>query len=234
MIGPINLCSQCCQPGEPFVRCDAHAARCDLRADFRRGSKIIRTWGDLGLNGSWSNKPIQRYGFNPANDEFARFFEDAVMVGSRKWNCEMHGFSDIQLPDGSLSEAGQQIVAAVAEDRYAIGYSSLLYRNTQVKPLALAPAMRRDRFGLAYAKRTYKLPVVKPLPVQAAGSYFRATENNIIHRKYPLARTVSIFINRAPGKAIDARTKEYLITFSAGMARRLWFAAATFPSMPSL
>jgi len=116
-------------------------------ADFRRGSKIIRTWGDLGLNGSWSNKPIQRYGFNPANDEFARFFEDAVMVEAASGIAKCTDLATSNYPTGRCLRPGSRSSLPLLRTGTRFGYSSLLYRNTQVKPLALAPAMRRDRFG---------------------------------------------------------------------------------------
>ncbi len=179
--------------------------------DFRRGSKAIRTWGDLGLKGEWADEPIHTYGFSPANREFARFFEDAVMVGSRKWNCDMHGFSDLRQPDGSLSEAGQQIVDAVAKDRYGIAYSRLLYKNPLAKPLALAPAMAKDLYGIEYSIEMYKHPVRKLSAPRDDGPYYAPTKANLIQRTYPLTGAVSIFINRAPGTPIDPKIREYLL-----------------------
>jgi phosphate transport system substrate-binding protein len=178
--------------------------------DLRRGSNAIRTWGDLGLQGEWSAKPIQKYGYSPSNRKIARFFEDAVMVGSRKWNCEMHSFDDVKQPDGSLMEAGQQIVDAVAKDPYGIAYSSLVYKNPMAKPVALAPAMANDKYGVVYSIEMYKRPRAKQLLPQDRGPYFEPTKANVIQGKYPLTRTIAIFINRAPGTPIDPKIKEYI------------------------
>jgi phosphate transport system substrate-binding protein len=178
--------------------------------DLRRGSKVIRTWGDLGLKDGWASMPIHTYGYSPRNREFARFFEDAVMAGSRKWNCDLHGFSDHRQPNGSLIEAGQQIVDAVAKDRYSIGYSSLLYRNRLAKSVALAPAMTKDRYGIRYSIEMYKHPVVKSFAPEDVGPYFEPTKNNLIQRNYPLTRTVSMIINRIPGGQIKPVIKEFL------------------------
>jgi phosphate transport system substrate-binding protein len=106
------------------------------------------------------------------------------MGGSLKWNCDMQEFSDVRKPDGSLTDAGQRIVDAVAKDRYGIAYSGLPYKNPLAKPVALAP--------------------------QDGGLYFEPTKENVIERKYPLTRTISIFINRAPGTSIDPKVKEFL------------------------
>jgi phosphate transport system substrate-binding protein len=179
--------------------------------DLRRGSKVVRTWGDLGLKGKWAARPIHTYGYSPANREFAHFFEDAAMAGSRKWKCDMQEFSDRRQADGSLVEAGQQIVDAVAKDPNGIAYSSLLYKNLRTKALALAPAMTSDRYGIAYSIEIYKQPVVKLPAPRVGGPYFAPTERNIIQWNYPLTRTVSIFINRAPGMPVNSRIREFLL-----------------------
>jgi len=180
--------------------------------EHRRGFRNIRTWGDLGLKGEWADKPIHTYGFGTTSWGLRSFFEDAVMVGSFKWNCDIQEFSDLRQPDGSLTDAGQRIVDAVAEDRYAIGYSGLLYKNPLAKPVALGPAMTKDRYGVAYASQLYKNQLARPLALapQDGGPYFEPTKKNILQRNYPLTRTISMFINRAPGTPINPRLKEYL------------------------
>jgi phosphate transport system substrate-binding protein len=178
--------------------------------DRRRGSKMIRTWGDLGLQGEWAIAPIHTYGYSPENQELARFFEDAVMAGSRKWNCDLHGFRAGKQVGGRRIEAGQQIVDAVAKDRYSIGYSSLRYRNPLAKSLALAPAMAKDKYSVPYAIETYKLPVVKADAPQYGGPYFEPTTRNIIERNYPLTRSFAMVINRVPGRPIEPTLKEFL------------------------
>ena len=152
-------------------------------ADHRRGPRNIRTWGELGLTGEWADQPISVYGFGISRG-FSQFFEDAVMGGSRKWNCAVREFSDLRRSDGSLVDAGQQIVDALVKDRYGMALSSLLYKNPLAKPVALAP--------------------------QDGGPYYEATQETVIQRKYPLTRTISIFIPRAPGQPIDPTVKEYL------------------------
>src|SRR6266852_4183733 len=151
--------------------------------EHRRGPKNIRTWGELGLTGEWQDKPIHVYGF-PVRRGFAVFFQDAVLGGSHKWNCDMKEFLDLKHPDGSLLDGGQRILDALAEDNYGIAYSNLRYRNAQVKDVALATT--------------------------DGGPYYAATKENLIQRKYPLTRFITTFINRAPGQPVDPKVKEFL------------------------
>jgi phosphate transport system substrate-binding protein len=153
-------------------------------AEHRRGSENIRTWGQLGLTGEWTEKPIGAYGFDTGDQERVRFFEESVMGGSRKWNCNIQEFSDVRNADGSVSYAGQRIVDALEKDRFGIAFSSLVYLSPTIKPLALG--------------------------LQTGMPYFGPTKRNVFQRKYRLTRTISIFINRAPGASMEPKVKEFL------------------------
>ena len=142
-------------------------------ADHKRGPKNIRTWADLGSTGEWADHPIHLYGYGIDRD-FSQFFETAVFAGSRKWNCSLHQFAD-----------GQQIVDALAKDRYGIAFSSLAYKNAMVKPIALSSG-----------------PDTEP--------YF-ASEQIIIGGQYPLARTPYMFVNHPSKQPMDANVKEFLL-----------------------
>ncbi len=102
-------------------------------AGHRRSGAAARTWGDLGLDGAWKDKPIHPYGLSVSRG-FAEYFEDAVFDSSRLWNPEMREFADqAGSPDG-----GQKLLDALAEDPQGIGYAGLLYHNPEVRPVALA------------------------------------------------------------------------------------------------
>ena len=148
-----------------------------------RGPRNIRFWGELGLTGEWQDKPINVYGF-PINRGFAVFFQDAALGGSRKWNGDLKEFGDLSQPDGTLHDSGLRILEALAHDPYGIAYSNLRYVNAQVKPLALAATDE--------------------------GPYYEATKENLIQRKYPLTRFITTFVNRAPGRPLDPKVKEFL------------------------
>ncbi len=99
-----------------------------LGPDRRRGGKVVRTWGDLGLGGAWKSAPITIYTTGIAQD-VAQFIERAVMGGSQKWSARLREFDD-----------GRHVVDALAKDRYGIAIAGLKDANARVKPLALGTA----------------------------------------------------------------------------------------------
>ena len=152
--------------------------------EHRRGPKNIRTWGELGLRGPWARQRIHVYGWS-IDDDFSFYLQTAVLAGSHHWNCELKEFRRITRPDGTVVDAGLQILDALAHDPYGIAVSNLRYANPQVKPLALA--------------------------VRPGGSYVAATKENLVHRSYPLTRIIPAVINRAPHTPIDPKVKEFLL-----------------------
>ncbi|MBM4336640.1 MAG: phosphate ABC transporter substrate-binding protein [Deltaproteobacteria bacterium] len=76
------------------------------------------------------------------------------------------------------------VVQGVTEDKLGIGYSGLGYQTSGVKALALA----RD-----------------------AKSGFASTDPEEVYAgKYPLARFLYVYVNRAPGKPLDPLTEQFL------------------------
>ncbi len=73
------------------------------------------------------------------------------------------------------------VVQGVTEDRFGMGYSGIGYRTSGVKVVALA---EKDVFS--------------------SGSY-----EDVKSGKYPLARFLYIYINKAPGKPLDPLVKEF-------------------------
>jgi phosphate transport system substrate-binding protein len=76
------------------------------------------------------------------------------------------------------------IAAGIANSRYALGYSGLGSNRTGIKALALG-----ERAGS---------PAVAP------------TRENVETHRYPLARFIYIYINRAPKKPLDPNVREFL------------------------
>jgi phosphate transport system substrate-binding protein len=149
----------------------------------RRATENIRTWSAFGLRGEWADHPIHAYG-SRISGGFAVFFQDVVLKSSGRWNPDMKEFFDVRQADGSLLDSGQQVLDAIAADPDGIGVSSLHYTNPRVKALALAP----EKGALAY----------------------EATRDTLVQRKYPLTRVIPAFINRAPGKPVDPKVREFL------------------------
>ena len=147
-------------------------------------TKSIRTWGDLGLTGDWADKPVHPYAY--ANDSgFGVFFSVATMGGSSKWNCDIRQFENINDSTGkTITQAGRQIIAALAADKYGLAYSGIRYLTSEVKPV--------------------------PIAVRAGAPYIAPTRENVVNRTYPLLRDIPIYINYAPGKPIDPKVREFL------------------------
>ena len=91
----------------------------------KSGVKNIKTWGDVGLTGEWSDKPISIYGRNSASGTYAYFKEIALFHGDYK--------DTVKEQPGSSA-----VVQGVANDKYAIGYSGVGYKTPDVKIVPLA------------------------------------------------------------------------------------------------
>lgn len=84
----------------------------------------ITTWGQLGLSGDWSNKPVSLYGRNSASGTYGYFKEKALFKGDYK--------DTVKEQPGSAS-----VVLGVTEDVSGIGYSGIGYKTSGVKAIAL-------------------------------------------------------------------------------------------------
>lgn len=89
----------------------------------------IRTWGDLGLEGEWKDRPISLYGRNATSGTYGYFKEYALFKGDFK-------------PTVKEQPGSSAVVQAVASDRFGIGYSGIGYMTANVRavPLAAEPA----------------------------------------------------------------------------------------------
>lgn len=142
------------------------------------------TWGDLGLGGNWSDKPIHAYTFD-IDSGTGTFFLHALQGQSRKMNWPIiREFNQKRRADGSIYEAGEQTMQMLLGDRYGLAVSSLRYAGNHVKELALA-----TRSGSAYVK---------------------ATPETLIDGSYPLARMTYVFLNQPPQKSVPRLVKEFL------------------------
>ena len=87
--------------------------------------KDIRTWGDLGLEGEWADKPISLFGRNAASGTYGYFKEHVLLNGDYK--------ATVKEQPGSSA-----VVQGVATDKYAIGYSGIGYKTADVRAVPLA------------------------------------------------------------------------------------------------
>jgi phosphate transport system substrate-binding protein len=99
-----------------------------LSTTHHRGGAPITTWGQLGLSGEWTDKPIHIYGIKPWNgfEEFVR--QRVLSTNGRRgeWRDDIN-FDKVVFP----------VAGRVEADRYGIGYSGVAYIDGAVKALPL-------------------------------------------------------------------------------------------------
>ena len=103
--------------------------------------KDITTWGDLGLDGEWAEKPISLYGRNSASGTYGYFKKVALFKGDYKASVK-------EMPGSS------SVVSSIATDKYAMGYSGIGYKTAGVAVVPLAEAPGED-FVSAAAENAY-------------------------------------------------------------------------------
>ena len=95
-----------------------------------------------------------------------------------------HSLGNGDYKDSVKEQPGSaSVVQGVTEDRFGIGYSGIGYKTSGVKVVALA-----DKDGGAFSDGNYE---------------------DVKTGKYPLNRFLYIYINKAPGKALDPLVKEF-------------------------
>lgn len=189
----------------------------------RRGHPTdITTWGQLGLTGEWADKPIRAYGMvsrrteqlvlgrrvqaeTPSIPGVTFAFVDPVMLRG-EFKPDITELPDHPIP-GSSTALGRKnnlvladVVRAVADDKYGIGYSGFPEVVRQVAQLAA---------GKEYA---HVLPGTKTLALAetAAGPFYAGTYEDVLSRRYPLSRRIYVIVNGAPGRPLDPATREFL------------------------
>jgi phosphate transport system substrate-binding protein len=95
----------------------------------RTSAENIRTWGQLGLNGAWADKPIHVYAPPLLGAGSITLFQSKVLNGGAMWNEDLREYED-----------RKQMIADLSQDPYGIAYTALGYRTAGVKPVALADA----------------------------------------------------------------------------------------------
>jgi phosphate transport system substrate-binding protein len=89
------------------------------------GAVAIENWGQLGLEGSWAQRQIQRYGRNSVSGTYGHFKERALCRGDFR--------SNVNEQPGSAS-----VVQSVATSLNGIGYSGMGYSTSSVRALPIA------------------------------------------------------------------------------------------------
>ena len=149
----------------------------------RSVSENIRTWGQLGLTGTWKDAPIHVYGLN-LEYGMARDFQQMVFRGGDKWTESLKEYANYAGLDGTLKIAAEQLMIDLAKDPFGIGYSGAMFLNPGTKALAIA-----EKEGASAV----------PLTIET-----------VQNRTYPMLLEVYYYLDREPGKPVDPKLKEFL------------------------
>lgn len=159
--------------------------------DGRGAEENIRTWGQLGLTGEWADKPIQTYGHAPSGT--ARFFQWKVLQNGNKWNPNFREYV----------ESGSKMIAEEDRAEQRLGLQYMLKNE-----------LANNRYGIAWTvmPQAQGISGIKLLAVapREGGAYVMPTRETFQDRTYPLVRSIYIFLNRAPGKPLDPKLREFL------------------------
>jgi phosphate transport system substrate-binding protein len=95
------------------------------------------------------------------------------------------------------------VVQGITVDRYALGYSGIGYTTAGVRAV--------------------------PLSEKAGGACVEATADNAYAGKYPLARFLYVYINRAPGKPLDPLSREFVKVMTSKPGQEVVIKDGFFP-----
>jgi phosphate transport system substrate-binding protein len=157
-------------------------------AKYARGpEQNIRTWGQLGLTGEWADKEIQTYGYIAPG--FTIYFERKLLHWSDKWNPNYKEY--VEAKEAPADAPGQ----AVASER-------------------MLEALSKDKYGIGWAAQMHvkDYPGVKAIALAAGegGPFVPMTAQTVANRTYPLIRDAYVYVNRAPGRPMDPKVREFL------------------------
>lgn len=175
-----------------FVNRDNPLARLDFRQldaifgaqHLAGGGANLRRWAQLGLGGPWKDRPIHPYSGPPGDEAPAFFFSQTVMRGSTLWNDRLRQLDDARFAKGRRVDGYQRTVDAVAADPDGIAISVAGDRNPRAKLVAIA--------------------------ARPEGPYVAPTKASVADRSYPLARSVTFYINDGPKIPPDPAVLEFL------------------------
>ena len=120
-------------PRNPLKRLTLKQLDAVFSRSHLRGDRQANTWGDLGVTGAWSHRPIHVYAIRPWNG-FEEFVRQRVLdVGAHRghWRRGMR-----------LSGTVFPLARRVAADPDGIGYTGLAFLDAGVKVLAVGRGQR--------------------------------------------------------------------------------------------
>ena len=157
-------------------------------AKYARGADTnIRTWGQLGLTGADAAKEIQTFGYVAPG--FAISIERSLFHWSHKWNGNFMEY--VETKQTTADAAGAAVdsnrpLEMLSKNKYAIGIAALMHVKDypNLKVLAVSP--------------------------RGGGPAVALTPDNVANRSYPLIRDAFFYVNKAPGRPLDPRAREFM------------------------
>ena len=161
----------------------------------KSGVSEMKTWGDLGASGEFQAKPISLYGRNSASGTYGFFKEHALKGGDYK--------DTVKEQPGSSS-----VVQSVGTDKFAIGYSGIGYKTSEVRAVPIA--------------RT------------TGGQAFEANYANALNGKYPIARFLYIYVNQDPKKPADPLIQQFMTFVLSKQGQEIVIKDGYYPLIPKM
>jgi len=161
----------------------------------KSGTQEFKTWGELGMTGEWAAKPISLYGRNSASGTYGYFKEHALKGGDYK--------DTVKEQPGSSS-----VVQSVGTDKFAIGYSGIGYKTSEVRAV----------------------PIAKTTGAQA----FEANYANALNGKYPISRFLYIYVNMDPKKPSDPLVQQFIAFVLSKQGQEIVVKDGYYPLIPKM
>lgn len=149
-------------------------------------SQLIRTWGQLGLKGSWANKEVQTYGYSAPG--FAISIERHLMHWSHKYNPNFREYVETKqvAPGSDPTVDSDAALSELEKDKYGLAIAALLH-----------------------VKDHPNLKLLRIVP-RGGGAAVPLTPQTVINRSYPLIRDAYFYLNRAPGRPLDPMVQQFM------------------------
>jgi phosphate transport system substrate-binding protein len=192
-------------------------------AKYARGAeRNIRTWGQLGLKGEWAGQEIHTHGYVAPG--FAINFQRKVMHWSTKWNPNFMEYVETkEAPDSAEGRAvnSDRMLEAISKDKYAIAFGAMMHVD--------GSCVNPD------GSRCAAYPNVKVLPLSRStgGPAVALTADNVANRSYPLTRDAFIYVNRAPGRELDPKVREFLRFVLSREGQEIIAKGGIFTALPA-
>jgi phosphate transport system substrate-binding protein len=149
-------------------------------------SKLIRTWGQLGIKGAMANKEIETFGYVAPG--FAIAIQRHLLHWSQKVNPNFREYVEAKqaVPGTEQNIASTAALEDLSKNPNAIGIAALMH-----------------------VKNYPDVKVLKVIP-RGGGAAVPLTPDTVAGRTYPLIRDGYFYVNKAPGQKLDPKVREFM------------------------